>query len=158
MEALNHFIFDITPFVQLLIAIVLGALLGTERTLAHKKAGIRTYGLVAMGACLFVITALGALHALAGITSADIMRVVAGVVTGVGFLGTGVIIFKDTELTGGLTTAAGLWVAAGIGVAVGFQFYALAVMATFLTLIVFTIFWYLERGLEKVVNGNGLES
>jgi putative Mg2+ transporter-C (MgtC) family protein len=83
----------------------------------------------------------------------DVLRVIAGIATGVGFLGTGVIIFKDTELTGGLTTAAGLWVAAGIGVAAGFQFYSLAVIATFLTLIVFTIFWYLERGVERVAGG-----
>lgn len=144
---------DVTPFIKLLIAILLGALLGTERTLAHKKAGLRTYGLVSMGSCLFIMIGLSVLGTLTNLTGIDIMRVIAGVITGIGFLGTGVIIFKDTELTGGLTTAAGLWVAAGIGVAVGFGLYAMAVIATVLTLIVFTIFWYVERGVEHVVEG-----
>lgn len=150
MEILGTF--DLSAVIQLFVALLLGAMLGTERTLAHKKAGLRTYGLVSMGSCLFVLTALMALPSL---PLGDVMRVIAGVVAGIGFLGTGVIIFKDTELTGGLTTAAGLWVAAGVGIAVGFGFYLLAVAATVLTLTVFTVFWYLERAVRKVVGSDG---
>lgn len=142
--------FDIAIVAQLFVALLLGSLLGTERTLAHKKAGLRTYGLVSMGSCLFVLTALAVLPSL---PTGDVMRLIAGVITGVGFLGTGVIIFKDTELTGGLTTAAGLWVAAGIGVAAGFKLYAIAALATVLTLLTFTIFWYLEDRVKDITEG-----
>ncbi|MCI0619834.1 MgtC/SapB family protein [Candidatus Wolfebacteria bacterium] len=152
MEALGTF--DISVVVQFLIALLLGALLGTERTLAHKKAGMRTYGLVSMGSCLFVVTSLIFFVTFGAAAMPELMRVIAGIITGVGFLGTGVIIFKDTELTGGLTTAAGLWVAAGIGVAVGFKLYAVAALATVLTLLTFTIFWYLENRVKDITNGH----
>lgn len=139
-------------FLQLLFALALGMLLGTERTVAHKTAGLRTYGLVAMGACLFIVIAREVAPTLYADTNLDLMRVVAGIITGIGFLGAGVIIFKESTLVG-LTTAAGLWVAAGIGLAVGFELYALALFATVLTLIAFTVFWYVERGVEKFTNG-----
>lgn len=144
-------------FVRLLIALVFGAVLGTERTLAHKKAGLRTYGLVSMGSCLFVLIAVMLEQLYAGrsadLIRFDFMRIIAGIITGVGFLGTGVIIFRDTSLSGGLTTAAGLWVAAGIGVAAGFGLYALAVFATVLTLTVFTLLWFIEDRVKDIANG-----
>src|SRR6185436_9106060 len=103
----------ITPFVQLLLAIFLGACLGIERTYAHKTAGMRTYALVSMGSCLFIIIAR-LIIPLGGGYNFDPMRMAAGVVMGIGFLCGGVIIFQNHHLSG-LTTAAGLWVAAGIG-------------------------------------------
>ncbi|QQR82735.1 MgtC/SapB family protein [Candidatus Campbellbacteria bacterium] len=137
-----------TFFGQLLVALVLGMLIGTERTLAHKTAGLRTYGLVSMGSCLFIVVVL-ALKETLGISSADLTRVIAGLITGVGFLGAGVIILRDQTLVG-LTTAAGLWVASGIGVAVGFQLYIIAFYTTLLTLLTFTVFWFLEKEVTHI--------
>jgi putative Mg2+ transporter-C (MgtC) family protein len=137
-----------TFFGQLLSALVLGMLIGAERTLAGKTAGLRTYGLVAMGSCLFVVVSLSLQSAL-GVSGADVMRVVAGIITGIGFLGAGVIILRDQTLVG-LTTAAGLWVASGIGVAIGFQLYEVALYTTFLTLLTFTVFWFIEKGVSQI--------
>lgn len=142
-----------TFFGQLLTALVLGMLIGTERTLAGKTAGLRTYGLVAMGSCLFIVVSLGLKDSL-GISSSDITRVVAGIITGIGFLGAGVIILRDQTLVG-LTTAAGLWVASGIGVAVGFQLYEIALYTTLLTLLTFTAFWFIERSVSHMGPKNG---
>ena len=143
----------VTVGLQLLTALSLGMLLGAERTLAHKTAGLRTYGLVSMGSALFIIAAGSAAVGISGETNVDMMRVVAGIISGVGFIGAGMIIFRDGAGTvTGLTTAAGLWVAAGIGIAVGFQQYVLALIATVFTLCVFTLFWYIEHSLLERSN------
>jgi len=138
---------DFVPFIQIIIALFLGIILGTERTFASKTAGMRTYGLVSMGSCLLTVTSQIVLTAT--FSSADPLRLAAGIVTGIGFLGTGLIIVKDST-TSGLTTAAGLWVAAGIGIAVGFGFYPLAMFATFVTLLVFTALWSIEQKVKDV--------
>jgi len=135
-------------FLQLLIAALLGVLVGTERSLAGKVAGMRTYGLVSMGACLFILTSLSAAELFAGFGGVDPMRVFEGVITGVGFIGAGMILFKDATLNG-VTTAAGLWIAAGIGVTVGYGLYALAVFASVLTVFIFTAMWYIEQRLKR---------
>lgn len=135
-------------FFPILIALLLGMLVGTERTLAHKTAGLRTYGLVAMGSALFVVIAQSLGNGV-GIDGDELMRVVAGIITGIGFLCAGVIIFRDSTVTG-LTTAAGLWIAAGIGIAAGFELYELAVFTTALTLLTFTVFWFVERGVQGI--------
>ena len=140
-------------FFSIVIAMLLGMLLGVERTIAHKTAGLRTYGLVAMGSCLFVVIAQAVGDTLAPVAATDLMRVVAGIVTGIGFLGAGIIIVRDQTLTG-LTTAAGLWLASGIGIAVGFGLYAIAIFATVLTLLTFTIFWFIERRVAGIVDNN----
>lgn len=132
---------------NIFIALILGSLLGLERTVAHKPAGVRTYGLVAMGACLFVTLAqiIGP-SATAG--SPGQLYVLQGLIIGIGFVGGGTI-FRlydhKQEHTSGLTTAAGLWVAAGMGAAIGYGLVKLAVFVTFLTLLVFTLFWFFER-------------
>jgi len=131
------------PFLHLVIAVVLGSALGLERTLAHKTAGIRTFGLVSMGSCLFILIARFVIPTVETFNY-DPLRIAAGVVMGIGFLCGGVIIFKDSTLTG-LTTAAGLWVAAGIGMAVGYGLLSLALFATITTLLVFTLFWFIEH-------------
>ncbi len=134
-------------FLQLLVAMGLGMLIGVERTLAHKTAGLRTYGLVALGSCLFVVTALIVGDTMQ-ISGSEVMRVVAGIVTGIGFLGAGAIILRqDTAV--GLTTAAGLWVTAGIGIAVGLNQYGIAISATILTLAALTVFWFVEQRVRE---------
>lgn len=137
------------PSWLLVAALLLGSLLGLERSLAHKTAGVRTYGLVSMGSALFIIIARYVIPSSQGFNF-DPMRIAAGIVMGVGFLCGGVIIFRNSELTG-LTTAAGLWVAAGIGMAVGYGLLWLAVFATVATLIVFTFFWFIE---SKIISRN----
>lgn len=127
--------------VRIIIALVLGLVIGIERVRAHKTAGPRTYGLVAMGAALFV--ASGQLVEELSIGPVDSLRIAAQVVAGIGFLGAGAIMFRDNHVTG-LTTATGLWVAAGIGIACGFGFYTLATIATVATVVTFTILWKIE--------------
>lgn len=130
-------------FIKLLIALGLGLLIGLERTHARKTAGMRTYGLVSMGACLFVV--LGELVQ-TSTSVPNVMYVTAAVIMGIGFLCGGVIIFQNHELTG-LTTAAGIWLTAGIGMAVGFGQTMLAMYTTATILIVLTLLWYVEQAL-----------
>lgn len=113
---------------RLVLACFCGAIVGYERTRRHKDAGIRTHLLVSMGAALFTILSEFAFD----YGNAD--RVAANIVTGVGFLGAGVIFLRGRAVTG-LTTAAGIWTVAGIGMASGAGMYALAAVATLLVLI-----------------------
>ena len=116
--------------IRIIIALVLGLLIGIERVRSHKIAGPRTYALVSMGAALFVVTG-EIVHEMLNV-NVDSLRIAAQIVVGIGFLGGGMIMFKNGEKTG-LTTAAGLWVAAAIGVACGFGFFTLATIATIAT-------------------------
>ncbi|MEK7464451.1 MAG: MgtC/SapB family protein [Patescibacteria group bacterium] len=134
-------------FLRLSLAMLLGGLLGIERTLAGKTAGMRTYALISMGASLFVIISEVVGRSL-GAVSFDPLRMASQIVVGIGFIGAGMIILKEDKVMG-LTTSAGLWVAAGIGTAVGFGLYALSVFATSLTLFVFLILWFMEKKLKK---------
>lgn len=131
-------------FMRLFVALLLGMFLGIERAFAGKTAGMRTYALVSMGAALFVITSIVIGEEYIGRTSFDPLRMASQIITGIGFLGAGLIIFRNKKLSG-LTTAAGLWVAAGIGIAVGYGFFDVGVIVSLLTLMVFTIVWYFER-------------
>ncbi len=136
---------NVVMFGKLLLAVVLGGVIGTERALLAKQyAGTRTFGLVAVGATLFGI--VGHFDHLGVLGAGDIQRRVSagGVVAGIGFLGGGLIVFKGDSLHG-VTTAAGLWMTAGIGMAVGFGLYALATFATLMVLILFTGMWYVEN-------------
>lgn len=147
-------LFDINPLdpsilVPLVVAVFLGMLIGLERSLAGKSAGMRTYALVALGSCLFILLSRIVTDAFVGLTAFDPLRVAAAIVMGVGFIGTG-IAWVNAPNHGGLTTAAGIWVAAGIGMASGFELYGAAVATTALTLIIFTIFWRLEHYLERI--------
>ena len=136
-------------FMKLSMALLFGAILGLERIFAHRSAGIRTYALVSMASALFVIISELVLRQYLEIgIITDPLRMASNIVIGVGFLGTGIIIFKDPTLMG-LTTAAGLWLAAGIGMAVGFNLNSLAVFATFLTILVFVVLWPVERRFVK---------
>src|SRR3990167_9604236 len=110
----------VVMFGKLLLAMFLGGLIGTERAvIARQAAGTRTFGLVALGACLFVIIGSHVDTAYIGILTFDPLRVAAAVIMGLGFLAGGLIIFRGDSLHG-VTTAAGLWIATGLGMAVGF--------------------------------------
>lgn len=132
---------------RLLIAILLGMVIGAERIIAHKTAGMRTYALVAMGSALFASLSelIGQQY---GLTGFNPVLIPSAVISGIGFLGTGIMIQRQGAITG-LTTASGLWVAAGIGLCVGYGFTMLAVIATALTLFVFIVLWMIEQQLKK---------
>jgi len=107
-----------------LLAAVLGAAVGWERQRHGRDAGVRTFGAVAMGSCIFSLIS-------GHVPGADPTRIAANIVTGMGFLGAG-IIFRSGDRTLGLTTAATLWATAAIGTAVGFGMYPLAMLASIL--------------------------
>lgn len=120
---------------RLLLAAVLGGMLGYERESKGKAAGIRTHMLVAMGAALFVLV-----PEFDGMDIADMSRVIQGIVTGIGFLGAGAIVKRGTEDdVQGLTTAAGIWMTAAIGVACGLGRETTAVLAALLALAVLAV-------------------
>ena len=110
--------------IDILISAFLGFLIGLERKKRFKEAGIRTHTLVSIGACLMMIISINAFG-----PDADAARVAAQIVSGVGFLGAGIIIYRKQEIKG-LTTAAGVWATAGVGMACGGRLYIVAIGAT----------------------------
>ena len=134
-------------FGQLALATLLGALIGVERELARKTAGMRTFSLVAMGSAMFTIISQAALSGFSG-TGYDPSRIASQVVVGIGFIGAGLIIFNDQKLKG-LTTAAGLWATASVGMAVGYGFYPVAIFATILIIFILVFLWIFEHRLIK---------
>lgn len=117
---------------RLLLAAILGGILGYERELKARSAGIRTHMLVAVGAALFVVGPMQS-----GMELSDLSRVLQGIVQGIGFLGAGAIMIRKSQQSiAGLTTAAGIWATAGIGIVAGLGLEATAVLSTVLVLIV----------------------
>lgn len=130
-------------FGQIALAALLGALIGVERKLAHKTAGIRTFALVALGSCLFTIIPQIAFVSFIG-TSYDPSRIASQVVVGIGFIGAGLIVFQQSKVKG-LTTAAGLWVSAAIGMAVAYKLYTIAIFTTLITIFILFFMWFIEH-------------
>lgn len=126
---------------RLLVAAALGGLLGYEREIQGKSAGLRTHMLVSIGAALFVLVPQQA-----GASIEDLSRVLQGLIAGVGFLGAGSIIVgtKETQ-TRGLTTAAGIWVTAAIGMAAGIGRESTAVLSTLVALLILSLVPWLSR-------------
>lgn len=141
---------------QLFLASLLGGLVGIEREYKHKEAGFRTYTLVSLGAALFtIISAESVTHFLGNIgIIVDPSRIVGQIVLGIGFLGAGLIIFRQSHIEG-LTTAAGLWVTAGIGTAVGFHLYFTAIFVSFFTILILAGFRIVEEKLFGKKNKTG---
>jgi len=141
---------EIEILIRIVIAAILGGLVGLERTVANKHAGIRTFALVAVGAALFVILSEIMVHEYIGIMNVDPLRLLSAIVSGIGFLGAGMILMQKDSLHG-LTTAAGLWATAGIGAAVGFGMYYLATFTVLIILILFTGMWFIEEWVKKLL-------
>jgi len=126
---------DLSMAIRIVVAAVLGGAIGFQREKAGKPAGVRTHMLICIGAALFTLVGIYAFG-----SPADPSRVAAGVVTGIGFLGAGAIIFRSSDgYIAGLTTAATIWAVAGIGVAVGAVLYIPAAITTAIILIVLFI-------------------
>jgi putative Mg2+ transporter-C (MgtC) family protein len=115
---------------RLILAVVLGMLVGLKREKAHKPAGLRINMLVSLGSCLFMIISLG--------FGVDPARIAAGVVAGVGFIDAGTVIAERNKIVG-ITTAASLWVTSAIGLATGAGNYILSVMASLLALLILSL-------------------
>lgn len=130
---------DYEMLVRLLITAFLGFILGFERELKRKPLGLRTILVISIASCLLTIVSIQATYLFPATASIEIrmdpLRLAAQIVSGVGFLGAGVILRKDDDTVSGLTTAAIVWGAAGIGVAIGAGFYVEAVVSVALLLI-----------------------
>jgi putative Mg2+ transporter-C (MgtC) family protein len=136
---------DLEIFARIVISFLLGALIGWERERHGISAGIRTYGAISLGACVFGVLSIS-------MVGADPSRIAAQIVTGIGFLGGGVI-FRQGDYVSGLTTAATLWATAAVGLAVSFGLY----LISFLTALLLYLLLYLPRlpWWKKVTGKNG---
>ena len=134
---------DIQIIIRLLLSVILSGLIGLERQIHRRTAGLRTHILVCLGSCLIMLTSMYIFDIYKNEVPLDPGRIAAGVITGIGFLGAGAII-REREGVKGLTTAASLWVVAGIGLAVGCGFYRAGVYTTILALIVLFFLRYIE--------------
>jgi putative Mg2+ transporter-C (MgtC) family protein len=131
---------------RLAAAMLAGAILGINRDLHHKSAGLRTLSLVSIGSAVVVMVAI----VLSRGSGDAVSRVIQGLVTGVGFLGAGVIIHHEPERRVlGLTTAASVWVAAALGAACGAGLGSIALLALVATMIVLVFGGHFERALER---------
>ena len=126
-----------------LAAVVIGGLIGSERARHGRAAGMRTHILVCLGACMTSMTSMFVSDVLGN--NGDVFRIPAQVVSGIGFLGAGMIILKNNNMITGLTTAAGVWTTATIGVALGYGYYVGAVAVTVLFLSTIVLFARFER-------------
>jgi putative Mg2+ transporter-C (MgtC) family protein len=127
--------------ISLLAATALGGIIGFERQLRDKPAGLRTNILICLGSCIFTIISTS-------LSGSDPGRIAAQIVTGIGFLGAGAIIQSGASIHG-LTTAAGIWIVASIGMACGARMYVLAAVAAFLTMAALLLLPSFEKKLGK---------
>jgi putative Mg2+ transporter-C (MgtC) family protein len=126
--------------IRLIAAMILGAAIGFQREHSNKPAGLRTHILTAMGSALFVIACTAA-----EMGADPISRVIQGIATGIGFIGTGAILKRSQSFeVHGLTTAAGLWMTAAVGVTAGLGKIGIAAVGVVLTLIVLSVLQYFE--------------
>lgn len=126
-----------------LAAVLVGSLIGCERARHGRAAGMRTHILVCLGACMTSMTSVFVAEATG--SSGDVFRISAQVISGIGFLGAGMIILKNNNMITGLTTAAGVWTTGTIGVALGYGFYLGAFTVTALFLATVILFARFER-------------
>lgn len=139
--------------VRMLISCVCGVLIGLERSRRQKDAGIRTHMIVALGSALAMIVSKYGFFDLLQYEAlrADASRIASNVITGVSFLGAGVIFVKDISIKG-LTTAAGIWATASVGLAIGAGMYTVGIGATLIMVVFQLLFHRFFRGFENTVN------
>ncbi|MDA8418298.1 MAG: MgtC/SapB family protein [Desulfobacteraceae bacterium] len=139
----------LTPglWLRIIVSVLCGAMIGLDRQLRGKPAGIRTSSLITLGTTIFVT-----LSAICAPGQADQLRVLSQVVTGIGFLGAGVIMSKERSVTG-VTSAAVIWVLATIGAAAGMGHFGMAFAVTLATLAVLLGVEWLEESFQKLRSG-----
>ena len=129
---------EMAMMLQVTMAFLLGGLLGWERERHGRAAGIRTFGAIAVGSCVFGLISIHGLTGL-GVFTGDPTRIASNVVVGVGFLGAGIIFHQGGPgQIAGLTTAATLWTTSAVGLAIAFHMYTIALLVT---LIMFLVLW-----------------
>lgn len=139
---------DTETVLRLLASLLCGVCIGINRDLHHKPAGFRTFALVGVGSALVTLVAVRQ----SGVNSDAVSRVIQGVLTGIGFVGAGVIFHSDVgRPVKGLTTAAAVWLTAGLGVACGLGRYLLAGTATVLALLILIIGGPIERRFDRLL-------
>ena len=134
--------FTLKVLVRSVLAVIIGILIGSERARHGRAAGMRTHILVCLGSAL---TSMISIYVSNATGSGDVLRISAQVISGIGFLGAGMIILKNNNVITGLTTAAGVWTTSIIGIAVGYGFYSGAIITTVLFLTTIILFSKLER-------------
>src|SRR3990167_2187653 len=134
---------------RLVSAIGFGMLIGAERLLVHKEAGMKTHALVYMGAAVFVLISEAMVQKYINLPGLNPTMIPAQIVVGIGFLGAGLIMLQGSHLSG-LTTASGLWVTAGIGMAAGFGMYNFAFIITSLVLMIFVLMNIVENPIRRI--------
>lgn len=140
----------IATLIRCTASVIIGSLIGSERARHGRAAGMRTHILVCLGACM---TSMTSVFVSQTIGSGDVFRIPAQVVSGIGFLGAGMIILKSNNMITGLTTAAGVWTTGTIGIAVGYGYYvgAAAVTVFFLgTVVLFSKFERRRKSTETI--------
>lgn len=148
MQKLIEYLIDFNALsitVRLILALLLGGLIGMERGRHGRAAGMRTHILVCIGACMTALVGLFMSDV------ADSTRIAAQVISGIGFLGAGTIMIRNQSVITGLTTAAGVWCTATIGIALGYGFYLAALIATVITIITATLLTRLEGGKKYII-------
>jgi putative Mg2+ transporter-C (MgtC) family protein len=145
------FINEFQMLLRLLLAVLLGGLIGFEREQANHSAGLRTHILVCLGSCLLMLLSIYGFSDFVDEVNVriDPARLAAAVITGIGFLGAGTIIYTGKSVSG-LTTAASVWVVMAIGLAVGAGFYFAAVAST---VILFLVLWAVSKLEKRYING-----
>ena len=140
---------EFTLTARLLVAVILGTLMGVNRSLFGKHAGMRTYALVSLGSCVFAIVGTLASYELAAFNGTNPLQIAASVVVGIGFIGSGLAAFRG-EHPIELTTASGIWVVAAVGMACGYGLFILATTCKLLGILIFSLLSYAEHWLQEV--------
>lgn len=136
----------VSVVIRICVAVLIGGIIGLERGLKNRAAGLRTYMLVCTGACLVMLTNQ---YVCQVFHTGDPVRMGAQVVSGIGFLGAGTIIVTRRNQIKGLTTAAGLWAAAGVGLALGIGFYEAAITGALAVFFVMTILQKMDNNMHR---------
>jgi putative Mg2+ transporter-C (MgtC) family protein len=132
---------------RLIVSAVLGACMGLERSLAGKHAGMRTYALVSLGSCLFTVAGLVASYQLTSFNGTNPLQIAGSIVIGIGFIGSGLAL--RAEHAAEITTASGIWLVAAIGMTAGFGYFAVALAAAVLGVLIFSALSKVESRLRR---------
>lgn len=131
---------------RIIVSVIIGGIIGLEREIKNRPAGLRTYMVVCLGACLIMMTNQ---YIFQVFKTGDPVRMGAQVVSGIGFLGAGTIMVTHRSKIKGLTTAAGLWTAAGVGLAIGVGFYEAAIISTIAVYIIMALMQFIDTHVQK---------
>ena len=146
---LTYFELDVWQvLIRCAAAIIVGAIIGSERAKHGRAAGMRTHILVCLGATMTAMTGLYITEIMG--MGGDVSRIAAQVISGIGFLGAGMIVLKSNSVITGLTTAAGVWTTATIGIAIGYGFYLGASIVTLLFILAVVLFAKFEKHKKNV--------